>query len=96
MKAKYRALERRVAEMERVVDRCLREHGSDLPASTIAAIRARTTRYAEGLLCLMTAEELSSTALEPTLLREQLIAEIENHTVSAIGDGLQPASAFVN
>jgi hypothetical protein len=93
---KYQAVELRLNEIEKVVDRCLREHGSHLPTSRAAAIRAGAMRYAEGLLCLMTPEELSSLAPEFTMLRERLRGEVEKHTVSSLVNAAPHSSTLVN
>jgi hypothetical protein len=96
MRAKYRALDRRVREVEKVVDRCIEQHGRHLSNSIVASLRARSVRYAEGMLCLMSVEELSSRTPEHTMLRERVVAEIYDHTVSSIGNAVPPASALVN
>jgi hypothetical protein len=96
MSKKYEAVESRLTELAEVVDSCIAIHGAHLPAVTAAAIRAGVLRYAEGLLCLMTADELRSPEPQHSMFRDCLCAEIEKKTASAIAAAFPPVSTFVN
>jgi hypothetical protein len=96
MSAKYRALERRMVEMERVVDRCCVEHGSHVPASTVATIRTKSLRYAEGIMVLMSAVELASNDPYSTALRGRVAVEIESETTRTIKNALGRCPDWVN
>lgn len=74
--------------MKKVVHRCLREHGSHLLASTTAAIKAAVMRTAEGLLCMLGAEELTGVDQFSMALRPRLAVEIEGDTMKAINDAV--------
>ena len=95
MKAKYRAIESRLSVIENVVDRCITEQGNHLPLIEARKIKAQVLRVAEGLLVLMTVEELTSDGAAPSLLRSTLVSEMENDVCMGIKTFDQQVSKMV-
>jgi hypothetical protein len=93
---KFEAVEQLLAVVADDVDRCIAARSETLPSVTAAAIRAGAIRYAEGLLCLMSADELCSDAPEHMMLRKGVRTEIEKHVALTIATASPEVSRWVN
>lgn len=95
MKAKHRAIERRVHDLRKVVDCCVAKHGTHLRASVQAEIRAVVMERAERLLSQMNLNELVSDEPEMAFFRD-FVCDVEDRTTTAIVELSEPGSCFVN